>query len=149
MMKHNYPFCQPRYHFSRLIQPIGPYLATTKACPTWYFLLAFAHLFYFAGGQAEAGEDYEYWNATHQRRPSNQAPHPGPPPQGPMVILGSHHPSSMSTEMMVERPNTLELHGTGGGLGARGTPLRSSLKKNSSYPAVYQNVGPGIINLPS
>ena len=114
-----------------------------------YFLADPLDLFYFAGGQAEAGEDYEYWNATHQRRPSNQAPHPGPPPQGPMVTLGPHHSSSMSTEMMVERPNTLELHGTGGGLGARGTPLRSSLKKNSSYSAVYQNVGPGIINLPS
>ena len=40
MMKHNDPLYQPRYHLSGLIQRIWSYLATTKACPTGYFLLA-------------------------------------------------------------------------------------------------------------
>ena len=30
----------PSYHLSCLIQRIGSYLATTKVCQTWYFLLA-------------------------------------------------------------------------------------------------------------
>ena len=40
MMKHNDPLYQPRYHLSGLIQRIWSYLATTKTCPTGYFLLA-------------------------------------------------------------------------------------------------------------
>ena len=45
-------------------------------------------------------------------------------------------PTTRRPQPDIERPNTLELPMT-----PRGTPLRSSLKKNSSYPVYHNNTG--------
>ena len=75
------------------------------------------------------GEDYEYWTAAGGTSPPTYQ-NTG---RSSSSSRRQHVQTTTSSSSEIERPNTLELPLT------PRTPLRSSLKKNSSYP-VYQNV---------